>query len=96
MMTAAYRKRDTFGEVWYLPLADDPSSVAATGSLNFTSVPTVTGVLSLYVAGRIVSLAVTPSMTAAQIATALVAQIGTLPHLPVTARSTARRRRRPI
>lgn len=85
LMTAAYRKRDTFGEVWYLPLADDAASVAAAGSLNFTSVPTVTGVLSLYIAGQLVSLVVTPTMTAAQIATALVAQIGTLPDLPVTA-----------
>jgi phage tail sheath gpL-like len=48
-------------------------------------VPTVTGVLSLYIAGQLVSLVVTPTMTAAQIATALVAQIGTLPDLPVTA-----------
>jgi len=85
LMTAAYRKRDTFGELWYLPLADGASSVAATGSINFTSVPTATGVLSLYIAGQLVSLVVTSTMTAAQIATALVAQIGGLPDLPVTA-----------
>lgn len=85
LMTAAYRARDSFGEVWYLPLADDSASVAAAGSLSFTSVPTVTGVLSLYIAGQLVSLVVTPTMTAVQIATALVAQIGNLPNLPVTA-----------
>lgn len=85
LMTAAYRARDSFGEVWYLPLADGASSVAASGSLNFTSPPTATGVLSLYIAGQIVSLVVTSTMTGAQIATALVAQIGTLPDLPVTA-----------
>ena len=85
LMTAAYRNRDSFGEVWLLPLADDPSSTAAAGGLNFTSVPTATGVLSLYIGGQVVSLVVTPTMTLAQLATALVAQMETLPALPVTA-----------
>ncbi|WP_175760550.1 phage tail sheath subtilisin-like domain-containing protein [Burkholderia anthina] len=85
LMTAAYRKRDPFGELWYLPLADDASSVAAMGSINFTAPPTATGVLSLYIAGQLVSVVVTASMTAVQVAAAVVAQIGTLPDLPVTA-----------
>ncbi|HDR9026953.1 TPA: phage tail sheath subtilisin-like domain-containing protein [Burkholderia vietnamiensis] len=85
LMTAAYRKRDPFGEVWYLPLADDASAVAAAGSINFTAPPTATGVLSLYIAGQLVSVVVTASMTAVQVAAAVVAQIGTLPDLPVTA-----------
>lgn len=85
LMTAAYRRRDTFGEVWLLPLQDDAAAVAASGSLLFTSQPTATGVLSTYIGGQIVSLVVTPGMTLAQIATALVAQIATLPDLPVTA-----------
>lgn len=85
LMAAAYRRRDSFGEVWLLPLQDDVASVASVGSVNFTSPPTGTGVLSLYVGGQRVSLAVSASMTAAQVATELVAQIGTLPDLPVTA-----------
>lgn len=85
LMTAAYRTRDMFGEVWLLPLEDDAESVAATGSLSFTGAPTDTGVLSLYVGGQLVSLAVSASMTAAQVASALVAQMATLPDLPVTA-----------
>lgn len=85
LMTAAYRKRDPFGEVWYLPLADDGAAVAASGSINFTSQATATGVLSLYIAQQRVSLPVTAAMTTAQIATALVAQLGTFPDLPVTA-----------
>ncbi|WP_175777520.1 phage tail sheath subtilisin-like domain-containing protein [Burkholderia anthina] len=85
LQTAAYRKRDAFGELWYLPLADDASAVAAVGSINFTSPPTATGVLSLYIAGQLVSVVVTASMTAVQVAAAVVAQIGTLPDLPVTA-----------
>lgn len=85
LMTAAYRLRDSFGEVWVLPLQDDAESIAAIGSVNFTSAPSATGVLSLYVAGQLVSLVVTSTMTPAQISTALAAQIGTLPDLPVTA-----------
>jgi len=85
IMTAAYRARDPFGEVWYLPLADDPAAVAATGSINFTAAATAVGVLSLYVAGQLLSLNVSPSQTPAQIATALVAAITAAPDLPVTA-----------
>jgi phage tail sheath gpL-like len=85
LMTAAYRKRDSFGEVWYLPLKDDAQAVAAAGSISFASQSTATGVLSLYIAQQLVSLVITPTMTPAQIATALVAQITALTDLPVTA-----------
>ncbi|RDU99231.1 phage tail sheath subtilisin-like domain-containing protein [Trinickia dinghuensis] len=85
LMTAAYRARDSFGEVWLLPLQDDPSSTAAVGSLAFTSQATATGVMSLYIGGQIISLVVTPTMSLAQMATALVAQMATLPNLPVSA-----------
>jgi phage tail sheath gpL-like len=89
LMTQAYRARDSFGEVWYLPLADDGSAVAAKGSINFTAAATATGVLSLYIAAfagsPVVSLVCTPTMTADNLATALAAQINALPDLPVTA-----------
>lgn len=85
LMTATYRARDQFGEVWYLPLADDPAAVAATGSLNFTAAATAAGVLSLYVAGTRVSLNVSSSQTPAQLATALAAAINAVGDLPVTA-----------
>lgn len=85
LMTAAYRKRDQFGEVWYLPLADATASVAAAGSINFTAQATATGVLSLYIAGSLVSLVCTPTMTPAQLATALAAAINAQSDLPVTA-----------
>ena len=89
LMTQAYRQRDSFGEVWYLPLADDASSVAAAGSVAFTSAATATGVLSLYIAAfansPVVSLVCTPTMTVAQLATALAAAINAQADLPVTA-----------
>lgn len=89
LMTQAYRARDGFGEVWYLPLADDASGVAASGSIAFTNAPTATGVLSLYIAAfagsPVVSLVCTPTMTVAQLATALTAAINAQTDLPVTA-----------
>src|SRR5450830_210826 len=82
---AAYRKADPFGELWYLPLADDAAATAATGSLNFTAAATVTGVLSLYIAGILVSITAAATMTPAQLATSLVAAVNANADLPVTA-----------
>ena len=84
-MIDVYRKADTFGELWQLPLADDVAAVAATGSLTFTAPATETGVLSLYVAGNLVSITATPTMSLAQLATALVAAITAKPDLVVSA-----------
>lgn len=85
MMTAAYRLNDTFGELWYLPLADDPTGVAATGTITFTGAPTATGVLYLYVAGKLVTVTITSSMSVSQIATAVAAAVNAINTLPVTA-----------
>jgi phage tail sheath gpL-like len=85
MMTYAYRNNDSFGELWYLPLADDPSATAATGTIAFTAAPTVAGTIYLYIAGIRVTIPVTSSMTTAQIATAVAAAINAINDLPVTA-----------
>ena len=85
LMTQAYRANDTFGELWYLPLADAGGAVAATGSIAITAAPTATGVLSFYIGGVRISQTVLPTQTSAQIATALAASINATPNLPVTA-----------
>jgi phage tail sheath gpL-like len=85
LMTQAYRLNDTFGEVWYLPLADDGAATAAVGSINTTSAPTANGTLYLYIGGTRIAQPVLTTMTAAQIATALAASINAVPNLPVTA-----------
>jgi phage tail sheath gpL-like len=86
LMTQAYRLNDAFGEVWYLPLSDATSSVAAKGSVNFTQAPTAAGTISLYIAGTLIAVPVTVSQTPASIATAVVAAINASPTiLPVTA-----------
>jgi phage tail sheath gpL-like len=83
--TLAYRQNDSFGEVWYLPLADAVGAVAATGSVAFTAAATANGTLSLYVAGTLVAMPVLTTQTTAQLATALAAAISATPNLPVTA-----------
>lgn len=85
MMAGAYRQNDTFGELWALPVADAGGAVAAAGVLSFTGPATAAGVLSLYIAGQRVPVAVTSGMTAAQAATATVAAIAANADLPVTA-----------
>src|SRR5450830_1175316 len=67
--TAAYRLADTFGEVWYLPLADDPAALAASGTIAFTNPATTNGTLYLYVAGVRIAQPVLTTQTPAQIAT---------------------------
>ena len=84
-MTDAYRAGDSFGELWYLPVADDEEAVEATGTVAITAPPTATGVLSLYIGGVLTSLRVASSMANADVATALAAAINTNLDLPVTA-----------
>ena len=89
LMTAAYKGSDSFGEVWFLPLADAVGSVAATGTVAIVGSPTATGVISLYIAGQLISLTVTTSEAAADIATALAALVNDSGNLPVTAVAAA-------
>jgi phage tail sheath gpL-like len=84
-MTDAYRQGDSFGELWYLPLADDDNAVASTGTIGITAPPTATGVISLYIAGVLTSLRVSSAMETADVATALADAINANLDLPVTA-----------
>lgn len=84
-MVDAYRRNDPFGEVWALPLAEAGGGTAASGTVTFTGPATAAGVLSLYIAGQLVTVAVPSGMTAAQLATATVAAITAAVDLPVTA-----------
>lgn len=89
LMLARYRQTDPFGEVWLVPLADDGSAVAATGTIAFTGPATAAGTLSLYIGGQRVRQAVTSGMTASQLATALVATVNGQTDLPVTAAASS-------
>lgn len=89
LMTAAYIKSDSFGEVWYLPLSDDSSAVAATGTVTITGSPSAAGSLSLYVAGVKLSVPVSLTDTPTTIASAIAAAVAANTSLPVSAAAAA-------
>jgi len=85
LLTKTYMASDSFGEVWLLPVADADQSITAQGSITVSAAPTAAGVISLYVAGILVSVSVTSSDTVATVAASLVSQINKNTLLPVTA-----------
>jgi phage tail sheath gpL-like len=64
-MVEKYLLGDPNGALYVLPMADAGGGVAATGKLSFTGPATAAGSLSLYIAGNLVTVAVTAAMTAA-------------------------------
>ncbi len=89
LKAARNHARDPIATIYVLPLLDDPAAVVASAPITISGVPTANGVVSLYVAGTLVPIAVTAGMTAAAIATALAAAINALADLPVTAATAA-------
>src|SRR6185437_109440 len=83
-MAFTYRQNDTFGELWYLPLADDPSAVAASGTIAVTGAPTAAGTINLYIGGMPVTVGVTAGQTTAQVASAINAAVNAVNDLAVT------------
>ena len=51
-MVQTYRQRDTFGEIWALPLADDGGAVAATAPITVTGNATSAASMALYTGGN--------------------------------------------
>lgn len=71
--------------LWCLPQLEPGSGQAATGSVNYTAASVGSGTLPLYIAGRLISVAVAASASAATIATAVAAAINADPYMVVTA-----------
>ncbi|WP_228860540.1 hypothetical protein [Xenorhabdus sp. PB61.4] len=84
-MTTAYLANDVAAELWVLPLKDSESQIAARGAIEITSMPTYSGVVSLYIAGQRVQLAVMATDKPAQVAESLAAAINRKAALPVKA-----------
>ena len=85
LLTAKYKIADNSGQVWYLPLLDDPNSQAASLSFVITTAATVSGTIPLMVAGVPVPVGVSAAMTTAATASAIVAAINVNLDLPVMA-----------
>ena len=72
-------------EAWAMPLADNGSGVAASGSVAVTGPATAAGTISLYIGGQLVSVAVASGASANTVASAINTAIGAAGDLPVTA-----------
>lgn len=84
-MLKAFRKNESMMEVWVLPIADDAAGVAATGSITFSGTAQESGVLSLYIAGKLISIPVSSTNDASTISSAAASAINAMPDVSVTA-----------
>ncbi len=75
-------------ETWILPLDDNGSGVAASGTLALSGTPTEAGLLNFYISGVLLQVAVALTDTATTLATAMAAAINANGDLPVTASSS--------
>lgn len=74
-MAQRYRSADETFALFMLPYSDNPAGVAATGTIQVTNAPTSAGTLSLYVAGKLVSVGVAADDTVNQVAIKIAAAI---------------------
>jgi phage tail sheath gpL-like len=82
-MVERYRAIDKVFDVYMLPYADSPQGQAAMGSIAITGTATESGILSLYVAGRLLSVAVQKDQTSNMLAAAISQALAAAPTLPV-------------
>lgn len=83
-MLAAHFQQNELTETWAVALDDLGAGTAAVGAVQFGGAPAA-GTLSLYIGGRRIRVGVAAGDTGTEVAAALVAEIATLPDVPVTA-----------
>lgn len=87
-MYEAWRKIDTVGEIWCLPLINDTGE-SASATVTITGAATEAGLLNLYIGGVRVQSVVPSAATPTVAAAALAVKINATPDLPVTALAAA-------
>ena len=87
-LVKAYRAIDTQGEIWVLPLTDDSSATAATGTFTISGAATEAGTLPLYVGDQLISVAVNAGDTAATVASGVATAAAAVSALPVSVTSS--------
>lgn len=88
-MCRAFKAANTNTDLWVIGLQDDPSGVAATGTLTFSGPATAAGLIRFLVAGQEVPVVVAVGDTAAQLATKFVTAANQNTMLIVTATAAA-------
>jgi phage tail sheath gpL-like len=88
-MVAAWLNNNVNQLLYCLPVADPGSGVAATGVILLAGTVTAAGVLTIYIAGQVVSVLVASTDTPTSIGVNLAAAINANTQLPVTAVATA-------
>ena len=88
-MAQRYLARDPFGDLWLLPLADNPAGVAASGTITVTGGATAFGTLNIYIGGQRVQVGVSTGDTPTIIAGNINTTINALDDLPVTSTAAA-------
>jgi phage tail sheath gpL-like len=84
MAAAALAASPYFAELWAVPLEDDGSAVAATGSFAIAVTTATAGTLRAWIGGDLIEVAVSAGDSNTDIAALLEAAIGAAPDLPVT------------
>ncbi len=84
-MVGAWKKSNEWGDLWVMPLADNPAGQAATYKLTVTASSPAAGTLPLYVGGVRLSVGVASNATASAVAAAIAEAINAAVDLPVTA-----------
>lgn len=88
-MIQQFKRTNRSIDCWAVALADDAAGVPAAGTITITGPATAAGVLSVYIGGDRVRVAVASAATATEVATALAAAINADTTLPVTAAANA-------
>lgn len=83
-MHRSYKRNDSFGTVWVLPVQLGTGTAAA-GSITVTGAATGSGIITLYVAGQRVQVPAVAGDTTSALSAAIAAAINANTALPVTA-----------
>lgn len=88
-MNTVYRKNDPAGQVWAIPLSDPEAAAAASGTYTISGLPTLAGILSVYIGADRVQVPVGVDDSPADVASAIASVINGKPDLPVTAEASS-------
>jgi phage tail sheath gpL-like len=84
-MLRAFRKNDSFIELWGLPVPPPTGGTAASGSISISGTAQKGSTLNLYIGGKSLTIGVSAGDTAVQTAAYLTGIINATEELPVTA-----------